>query len=354
MDAATVTTGLPATGRSAVWADTNVLGIRDVPLAPPGPGEVLVRVRAAGICGSDLHGFHGGPPRRHLPGIGPGHELAGEVAALGPGVAGPTPGARVAVLAGRVCGACRHCRSGQTTLCPDLRLAGMNYPGGMGEYFLAQSPYLYPLPDGMPWTVAALSEPCAIALHAMKRAGLVRGQRVLVLGAGTIGLFAALIAHDAGASRVGITARYAHQAAAARTLGVDDVFEPDDVAPGKPAGAGAWDLVVETVGGTAPTLQQAIDVVDRGGTVLLLGVHTSPQSIQTTRIFYHDLAIVGSFGYHNIGPRSDYEETLDLLSKYEPIVAPLVTHTYPLEQASEAFATALDKRSGAIKVTVIP
>ncbi len=345
---------IPQTGRTAVWVENNVLGIREIPVPEPGPGDVLVRIRACGICGSDLHAFHTEDPRQHLAGIGPGHELAGEVVALGPGVAGPEPGTRVAMLAARVCDSCTFCRSGRPQLCPRIRIAGGGYPGGMGEYFMAQAGYLYPIPDSMTWPVAALSEPCGISLHGLKRAGLVRGQRVLVIGAGTIGLFAALVAHDAGASRVGITARYPHQAAAARSLGATDVFAPDEVELGRDAARIGWDIVVETVGGSAQTLQQAINVVTRGGTVVLLGVHTVPQSITTQRIFFHELRIVGAFGYDHVGPRSDYEETLALLHKYHEVVAPLVTHTFPLDQASEAFDIALDKRSGAIKVTVLP
>jgi len=350
----TSTPEIPRTGRTAVWIENNVLGIRELPVAEPGPGEVLIRIRACGICGSDLHAFHSEGPRQHIAGIGPGHELAGEVVALGPGVAGPEAGTRVAVLACRVCDSCTFCRSGRPQLCPRIRIAGGSYAGGMAEYFMAQAGYLYPIPEGMSWPVAALSEPCGISLHAMKRAGIVRGQRVLVIGAGTIGLFAALVAHDAGASRVGITARYPHQAAAARSLGATDVFDPDEVELGTPAARIGWDIVVETVGGSAQTLQQAINVVVRGGTVVLLGVHTVPQVITTQRIFFHELTIVGAFGYDHTGPRSDYEETLTLLSKYHDIVAPLVTHTFPLDRASEAFDVSLDKRSGAIKVTVLP
>ena len=345
-------TAVPATAPAAIWVETNLLEVRDVEVPVPGPGEVLIRIRAAGICGSDLHSFHTGS-RRHIPGIGPGHELAGEVAALGPDVEGPPVGTRVAPFAARICDQCEFCRGGRMHLCPSLRIAGAGYQGGMGHYFLAQAGYTYLVPEGMPWEIAAMSEPCGISLHALKRGGLRRGQRVLILGAGAIGLFAALVARDGGASRIGITARYPHQVAAARALGVTDVFESDEVGS-RWSEAGAWDMVVETVGGSAPTLQQAIDVVSRGGTVVLVGVHTEALPINTFRVFLHEISIVGCFGYDNVGPRTDYDDTLALLSKYQDLVAPLVTHTYPLAQANEAFATAVDKKSGAIKVTVLP
>lgn len=344
---------LPETYQSAVWADSTTLEVRNVPLVAPGPGEVLVRIRACGICGSDLHGFHTGQ-RMVAPGIGPGHELAGEVAALGPGVAGPPVGTRVALFAGRVCLSCEFCRGGRIHLCPKLRIAGAAYAGGMGEYFMAQAGLVYPLPDGMPWEVAALSEPCGISLHALKRAGVRQGQRVFVIGAGAIGLFATLVASAAGASRIGVAARHPHQAEAARRLGATDIFSPDEVGANTPLAGMGWDIVVETVGGSVPTLQQAIDLCIRGGVVALLGVHTTPQAIQTWRLFLHEVSIIGSFGYDHTGARSDYEVTLELLSRYQDVVAPLVTHTYPLDRANEAFATALDKTTGAIKVTVLP
>ena len=344
---------IPKTARAAIWVENNVLGIETVPVPGPGEGEVLVRMRACGICGSDLHAFHTAAPRRHIPGIGPGHELAGEVAALGPGVAGPKVGSRVAMFPGRVCDRCTFCRGGLVHLCPELRIAGGGYPGGMAEYFLAQAGYLFAIPDGMSWEVAALSEPCGISLHGLKRAGIRRGQNVLILGAGTIGLFAALIARDAGARRVGITARYPHQAAAARALGVTDVFDPVDVESGRPVAGESWDIVVESIGGSHQTLQPAINMARRGGTVLLLGVHNEPQTIQTGRVFFHEVSIVGAFGYDTVGPRSDYDEALAVLDRYRNEVARLVTHTYPLEEAARAFETSLDKRSGAIKVTVL-
>ena len=346
---------LPRTGRSAIWVANNVLGIRDVPVASPGEGEILVRIRAAGICGSDLHAFHSDAPRQHIEDVGPGHELAGEVAALGPGVEGPPIGTRVAVFAGRTCTTCEYCQVGRLQLCRQLRFAGGSYPGGMGEYFTAQAGLVYLVPEGMDWTVAALSEPCAVSFHGIRRAGISPGQRVLVLGAGTIGLFAALIARDAGAGHVGITARYPQQADAARSLGADEVFDPGDVGRGSPAAtSGPWDLVIETVGGSAPTFQQAINLAGRSGKVLLLGIHQVPQTISTTRIWREELTIVGAWGYDAGKPTTDYDDTLALLQKYHALVKPLVTHTFPLDQASEAFATSVDKHSGAIKVTVLP
>jgi L-idonate 5-dehydrogenase len=303
MTAPTSQPTLPSTGRSAIWVANNVIGIRDVPVVAPGPGEILVRIRAAGICGSDLHAFRSDAPRQHIANIGPGHELAGEVAALGAGVAGPPVGTRVAVFAGRTCTTCEFCRVGRLQLCRQLRFSGVSYPGGMGEYFLAQAGLVYLVPEGMDWTVAALSEPCAISLHGMKRAALARGQRVLILGAGTIGLFAALVARDAGAGHIGITARYPQQAAAARSLGVDEVFDPEDVGPGSAAARGNWDLVVETVGGSAPTFQQAIGLAARSGKVLLLGIHSGPQTVNTTRIWLDELTIVGAWGYDDGGPK---------------------------------------------------
>jgi threonine dehydrogenase-like Zn-dependent dehydrogenase len=117
---------------------------------------------------------------------------------------------------------------------------------------------------------------------------------------------------------------------------------------------GGWDLVVESVGGHAPTLQQAIAIADSGGTVLLLGVHTEPQSIVTQRIYLDEVSVIGSFGYGRWGGRADYEDAVTLVARNQVLLTPLVTHTMSLERVADAFAAAADKRSGAIKVSVTP
>jgi 2-desacetyl-2-hydroxyethyl bacteriochlorophyllide A dehydrogenase len=344
----------PQIARAAIWGEGNALDVREVAVAEPGPGRLLVRVRACGICGSDLHRFHTDTPAHLPPGIGPGHEIAGEVAALGPGVAGPPPGTPVAVMPGFVCDKCPACRGGRAHICPQLRVFGFGAPGGVADYVQAQAGFVYPLPPDMPWTTAALTEPAGIVVHGMKRAGLRRGQRVFVIGAGTIGLFAVLLAKDAGAAAIGVAARYPQQREAALALGATEVFDPAEVGPGKAEARQDWDLVVETVGGTAPTLQQAVDVAVSGGTVLLLGVHTGPVTLLTRRVFFHEVALIGAFGYDTTGRRADLEDAIALLDRYRERVAPLITHVYPLDRAADAFKTALDKRSGAIKVSITP
>jgi len=117
---------------------------------------------------------------------------------------------------------------------------------------------------------------------------------------------------------------------------------------------GGWDLVVETVGGHAPTLQQAVNIADAGGTVLLLGVHSAPQSLVTQRVWLDEVTIVGAFGYGRWGGRADYEDAIALVARNQEALAPLVTHVLPLDRVDEAFATAVDKRSSAIKVVVTP
>jgi 2-desacetyl-2-hydroxyethyl bacteriochlorophyllide A dehydrogenase len=340
-----------STHRSALWTEQGI-GVREASRPVAGPGELLIAVRACGICGSDLHVFRGETPRPA--GVGPGHEVVGEIVALGEGVAGPTVGTRVAVEPYTSCGSCRHCLRGRGYLCPRRRLLGFGLPGGMAEHVVVPAGRVYPLPAELEWTTAALTEPAAIVLHGLRRAGLEVGQRVFVIGAGTIGLLATLLARAGGATRVGVAARHPQQRRMALALGADEVVAPEEAMAGSPLARGGWDLVVETVGGHAPTLQQALDLADAGGTVLLLGVHSVPQEIVTRRIWLDEVTVVGAFGYGRWGGRADYEDAVALLARHRAELAPLVTHTFPLERAADAFAAAADKRSGAIKVVVTP
>lgn len=319
----------------------------------PGAGEVLVRVRNCGVCGSDLHFYSGHFPP---PPVCPGHEISGQVAALGPGVEGWQEGDPVVVEPLLVCRECGFCRTGNYQLCPQLRLLGTMADGGFADFLCVPAYTLFRIPPGLAFDVAALAEPLAVTVHGLRLAGLASGDRVAVLGAGTIGLLTVAAARAGGAGEVWITARHPHQAEAAQRLGATRVFSgpsgefeldaaAQEVAP---------DIVVETVGGEANTLAQAIQTVRRGGVVVVLGVFTTQPAINGILLVIKEVRVIGSMTYGRTVARADFDVALRLLAAEPAKFASLITHRFELAELPQAFATAADKRSGAIKVTVEP
>jgi threonine dehydrogenase-like Zn-dependent dehydrogenase len=333
--------------KAAAWTRDRNLAVEDRPEPLPESGETVVRVMACGICGSDLHFFRGEIPPR--PGLVPGHEIAGVVEG-GDGLPAATPVA-VEPLIG--CGECAYCRSGQPQLCGRSRGLGMWVNGGMQQLLAVPADYVYRLPEGVSPDAAAMTEPLAVCVRGVHLAATPHGARVLVLGAGTIGLLTAMLLREV-ASEVAITARYPHQREAALKLGASAVFEP-----GSPDLA-AWsqvrrpEVVIETVGGHAGTLSEAIHSVAPGGTVVTLGVFTGDQAIPAYRLVSKEVRLLGSLMYARAGARSEFGMAVDLLPRYRQEIALLQTARFPLAQANEAFEAAADKHRGALKVTVLP
>ena len=267
--------------RAVVWGEGGALTAAEVPKPAPGPGEVRVRVRACGICGSDLHLRSVGFVQR---GVAPGHEFAGVVDAVGPGVERLTPGSAVAVEPLRSCGGCDECRRGLDAICADGQLLGVHAHGGFAEYAVVAARRAFPVPADLDPRVAALAEPTAVAVRGLRRGGFAPGQRVLVLGAGSVGLLAALAARALGAGEVWVSARHAAQAALAKEVGATRVLGEAEASPGELARAGRaapFDLVLETVGGSADTLNAAAAAVRRGGSVAVLGMFLAPVRLDT-------------------------------------------------------------------------
>ena len=339
--------------KAAALAGARTFEMKEIERPEPGPGEALLRVRSVGVCGSDLHFYRGEFP---VPaGFVPGHECAGEVAALGEGVTGFEPGDRVALELFTVCLRCEQCRSGNYHLCPTRKANGLNAPGGLREYMTVPAYAMYKLPDGVDCELGALCEPLAVTVHGLRLADLRFGERVAVLGSGTIGLMAVAAAKAMGATWVGATARHPQQRAMAEAVGADAVFgdAPDDIAQLAAAAQGA-DVVVETVGGHANTLQEAITVVGTAGRVCVLGAFTQPVTIHPITFFIKEVRLIGSNCYGRPGRRSDYELAIEIMRRNAETLRRLITHRFPLERVTEAYATADDKRSGAIKVQVTP
>jgi len=333
---------------AAYCTGKETIEVRETPDPQPPAGEVLIRIRSCGICGSDLHFYHGDFPAS--PKTSPGHELSGEIAALGEGVEGWSVGDRVAVEPVRRCDNCGYCRSGRYHLCPKRILTGSYHNGGLAEYFTFPAYGLYRMPDEMDFEIAALAEPLAVSVHGLHIVNVTAGDRVLVLGSGTIGVLAVLAAQVAGAEVVA-TYRYEHQAEAATRAGASRVVKDGETAGLETEG---FDVVVETIGGSAPTLSQGLGIVRPGGRVSVLGIFSQATPIHALGLVLKEVTVVGGITYCRPGIRSDFDTALSILDQHGERVRSMVTHRYPLSEAAAAFATAADKSSKSLKVQVNP
>ncbi len=335
--------------KAVAWNASGGLEVVERPLPEPGPGWLRIAVRSAGICGSDLHNFGKARP---FAGIVPGHEIGGVVDAIGEGV-DLHPGAPVSVEGAFACESCRYCRAGHHAHCQKLQFVGFSAPGAMAEYFMAPRAAVVELPTSVPPEWGALAEPLSICTRAVRQARVTPGDRVMVLGSGTIGLMSLLLARDADAGAVFATARHPQQAEMARALGATTVFKDSQEAMGA-VGASAMDVVIETVGGSAQTPAEAVHLARPLGTVCIAGIFDGDSTVPMTTVALKELTIVGSFGYHRNHGRSDYAIGCESLGRHLAALQPLVTHTFPLARAHEAFRVASDKSTGSIKVHLRP
>src|SRR5262245_18986498 len=275
--------------------------VEEMPRPRPGPDDVVVAVRSCGVCGTDLLWYHG---EMMVPQVCPGHEVAGEVAEVGSAVKRLRAGDRVALEGIASCGECRYCQAGIYNCCPAVKVVGITIPGGFADFICLPARHCFPVPAGTDFPTAALSEPLAVAVHGVRIGGLALGQRVLVLGAGTIGLAAVIAARAGGAREVLVTARRPQQRAAALALGADRVL--DDANVMSAAQEAPVDLVVETVGGDAGTLDTAAVACRPGGTICVLGVFTRQPALPAMLVVARELRIQGSFVYNRAGARADF------------------------------------------------
>jgi threonine dehydrogenase-like Zn-dependent dehydrogenase len=336
--------------KAAVWNNSGTLDIQDRPVPEPRPGWVRLAVRSAGICGTDLHFYRGSFPSPA--GLLPGHEVGGVVDLPGEGVT-LEAGTPVAVEPLFGCGQCDQCLAGDYNRCPKRTLLGVSGRGGLAEYMTAPAASLHPLPDGVPPEAGNLAEPLAVCVRGARLGDLRLGDRVLVLGAGTIGLLSLVTARAAGAAELHITARHQPQRSAARALGADGVHGSADEAAQALGERGA-DVVIETVGGKASTLVDAVRLVRPGGTVVMLGVFEGATPLPGLEFSVKEVRMVGSNCYARAGATSDFAIAVGLLRDHLAAVQPLVTHRFALDQVNEAFAAAADKTTGSIKVILSP
>ena len=327
------------------------LRIVDHPDPTPGDGEVLIRMEAGGICGSDLHYFHDGgfgTVRLKEPMI-LGHEVAGRVLHLGKGVSGLSEGQLVAVSPSHPCGACEYCTEGNQNHCLDMRFYGSAMPfphiqGAFRELLVANASQCIPA-DGLTKAEAAMAEPLAVVLHAARLAGNLMGKRVLVTGCGPIGLLSVLVARQAGAVEITATDVTTFTLAKAMEIGADltiNVMDDPNGLTRFEADKGHFDVLFEC-SGVAAALVAAIPAMRPKGIVVQLGLGgemTLPVQAMTTK----ELSMKGSFRFH-----AEFPLAVDMMRAGRLNVVPLVTHEIQLAKALDAFALASDRHKS-IKV----
>ena len=320
------------------------------------PGTVLLRNRRVGICGSDLHYYEHGYCAAFVPDrpFVLGHELSAEVAGVGEGVATIKVGDRVTVNPARSCGFCEYCKGGRPNLCRQVIMLGSASTtpptdGAMAEFVRVRADQCHLLPSNLDDGIGAMMEPLAVALHAVKRAGLVSGKRVLVTGGGTIGLLTAVVARGFGATPVVVTDVVAARRAKAIAFGADAALDPSapDLREQVRALTGdGFDVILEA-SGARPALRQAFDLVRPGGTIVQIGtLGTEDVPIPANQIMVREINFVGSMRYGNV-----FDEAIRLVASGRLDVRPFISEVVPIEDCGRAMQLAADK-SGALKVQI--
>jgi L-iditol 2-dehydrogenase len=330
--------------------------LEDVPDPKPGAGEVLVKMGAVGICGSDVHYYVDGK-------IGSavvtkplilGHEPAGTVVEHGEGVDGPPVGTRVAVEPGWPCGKCEFCKEGRYNVCPHMHFLGMppDNTGAYAEYLVVPADYVFPIPDNLTLEHGSLIEPLAVGVHAAGLAKIKPGQTAAVLGEGSIGMCTTACAKLAGALTVYGMDLHDYRLDAARDIGADVTFNADkenvvekilDATNGR-----GVDVVFEAAGSPA-TPQQAIDIVKPGGTAIMIGIcQEQPLRIDVSQARRKELVTIQCRRFCN-----DFPTAIALAASGKVNLDRMATHRYPLENLAEAFETVRNYQDGVIKATVM-
>ncbi len=326
----TTTATAHTSNRSAVLNAPRELSIDDRPVPSPGPHEVLVEVGAVGICGSDVHYYEHGRIGDFVV-TAPmviGHEAAGTVVDVGSEVDHDRIGQRVALEPGVPCRHCEQCLAGRYNLCPDITFyATPPYDGAIAELATLDAAFAHPVPDGMTDEQAAMAEPVSVGLWACRKAGLRAGDRVLVTGAGPIGLLAGQVARSFGAIRVTITDVSDFRLGVARQLGLDARRADEPLED-------EYEVLLEC-SGAAPAVRSGLRALARAGRAVLVGMGPDEVSMEVPLIQTRELSVTGTFRYMNTWPLA-----LALIGSGAVDVDTLITHHFGLDQTEDALTLA--------------
>lgn len=316
------------------YMGNRTLSIVDREPLPPGPGYVELAVSYTGICGTDLHIFHGTMDQRvQVPAV-IGHEMSGTVFAVGEDVSDWAVGDHVVVMPLDWCGSCPACLAGNWHICQNLNFLGIDSPGSLQARWTVPARVLVRVPAGLSLEAAALAEPTAVAVHDVRRAGLVSGEKALVVGGGPIGLLVASVARAVGADVV-VVELSAERRAVATSLGLR-VVDPAGIEIGAvvdrwTGGAGVG--VSFEVSGSQAGLDVALSALAVRGRLVVVAIHSGPTPVDLHRVFWRELTLLGARVYERV----DFEEAVRLLAVGDVPASQLVTRVVPLKDVASAF-----------------
>jgi 2-desacetyl-2-hydroxyethyl bacteriochlorophyllide A dehydrogenase len=320
--------------KQAIMTAPGQIEIHETHAPAPGPGEVLLRIQRIGICGSDVHVYHGKHPYTSYP-VVQGHEFSAVLEATGEGVTGLTPGAKVTSMPQIVCGECAPCQRGDYHICDKLKVQGFQAPGCAQELWVTSADTIVPLPDTFTFEQGALVEPASVAVHAVSRAGKLAGRRVAVLGAGPIGNLVAQVARCEGA-KVLITDLSAYRLEIAQECGLRATSNAREETLGQAServfGKDGFDVAFECVG-VEPTITAAVATIQKGGTLVIVGVFGEKPRVDMGLVQDRELNMHGTLMYKS----RDYQRAVELIASGGIISEPLMSKHFTMDDYIEAY-----------------
>jgi len=321
--------------KQATMTNPGKIEFREVERPHPAADEVVLQVKRIGVCGSDIHVFHGLHPYTTYP-VVQGHEIGAVIAETGAQVSGFAPGDKVVFMPQVTCGECYPCRHGMYHICDQLKVMGFQTGGAAQEYFAIKAAMVLKLPETMTLDEAALIEPVSVAVHALSRAGSVEGLNVVVLGAGTIGNLVAQVARASGAKGVMITDVSKYKLEKARACGLQHVVNPQEEDLGQAIlnafGADKADLILECVG-VQDTITQAVSIARKGSTIVVVGVFGKKPLVDLGLVQDRELSLIGTLMYQ----KKDYARAIELVENGKLSLDQMVTHRFAFKEYLKAY-----------------
>ena len=336
--------------KQAVMTSPGVIVYRDIARPAVKPGEVLIQIRRIGVCGSDIHVYHGMHPYTPYP-VVQGHEVSGTIAEVGAGVSGLQPGDTVTFMPQVTCGVCYPCTHGMEHICEDLKVMGFQTDGAAQEFFPIAAEKVIKLPASINMDQAAMVEPVSVGVHAIRRAGGVEGKNVLVLGAGTIGNLLAQSARASGARNVMVTDVSAYKIERAGLSGLKcavNTREQDLAAEiTRCLGPDRADVIFECVG-VEPTITDAVRLARKGTTIVVVGVFGKKPQVDLGLVQDRELTLVGTLMYQ----KEDYIRAIEFIASGKMILDPLISSRFAFDRYLDAYHSIESAHGDSMKVMI--